>query len=164
MQQDAVKFITTKLGEARAKQFAAQIALIARDNPKLAIAIQRNPESFLTAFMASADRDLMPNTSKGLAYLIPYGDKVQFQVGYQGLLLEARRTGEVMTIDAELVFEGDEFDVIFGTERKIVHRPKFDIDRTNYAKVTHVYATAKLTNGEHPFVVLSKLDFIQVSS
>ncbi|HLG77025.1 MAG TPA: recombinase RecT, partial [Ktedonobacteraceae bacterium] len=97
---------------------------------------------------------------------IPYGEKVQFQVGYSGLLLEARRTGEVMTIDAELVFEGDEFEVTFGTDRRIIHKPSFDVDRTNYNKVTHVYATAKLTNGEHPFMVMTKkeLDKIRTSA
>lgn len=162
MQNDAIKFITQKLGEQRAREFATHVALMARDNFKLSLAIQNNPESFLSALMASAERDLMPNTSKGLAYLIPYGDKVQFQVGYNGLLLEARRTGEVMSIDAELVFKADEFDVVFGTERKIVHKPSFDTDRTNYANVTHVYATAKLTNGEHPFVVLTKKEVDKV--
>src|SRR2546421_77611 len=74
MQNEAIKFITQKLGEQRAREFATHIALMARDNFKLSLAIQNNPESFLSALMASAERDLMPNTSKGLAYLIPYGD------------------------------------------------------------------------------------------
>jgi recombination protein RecT len=166
MQSDVMKFVAKMLGTEKAQEYATRVALIARDNPKLGYAIQKNPESFLTAFMASAERDLMPNTSKGLAYLIPYGEKVQFQVGYSGLLLEARRTGEVMTIDAELVFEGDEFEVTFGTDRRIIHKPSFDVDRTNYNKVTHVYATAKLTNGEHPFMVMTKkeLDKIRTSA
>src|SRR5436853_538630 len=77
MQGDVMKFVTKMLGTEKAQEYATRVALIARDNPKLAYAIQKSPESFLTAFMASAERDLMPNTSKGLAYLIPYGDKVQ---------------------------------------------------------------------------------------
>ncbi len=164
MQGDVMKFVTKMLGTEKAQEYATRVALIARDNPKLAYAIQKNPESFLTAFMASAERDLMPNTSKGLAYLIPYGDKVQFQVGYPGLLLEARRTGEIMTIDAENVIKGDTFEYTLGTERKVVHRPADDVDRTKYDAITHVYATAKLTNGEHPFIVLTKKELDKVKA
>ena len=156
MQGDVMKFVAKMLDTEKAQEYATRVALIARESPKLAYAIQKNPESFLTAFMASAERDLMPNTSKGLAYLIPYGDKVQFQVGYQGLLLEARRTGEIKTIDGENVIKGDEFDWMLGTDRKIVHKPTSSADRTKYENITHVYATAKLTNGEHPFIVMTK--------
>lgn len=164
MQNDVIKFVTKMLGAEKAKEFATRVALIARDNPKLAIAIERNPESFLTAYMASAERDLMPNTSKGLAYLIPYGDKVQFQVGYQGLLLEARRTGEVMTIDGENVIRGDYFKHTLGTERKLEHEPGDDLDRTKYENISHAYATAKLTNGEHVFVVMTKKELDKVKA
>lgn len=164
MQTDVLKFVTKMLDRERAQEYATRVALIARDNPKLAIAIEKNPESFLTAYMASAERDLMPNTSRGLAYLIPYGDKVQWQAGYQGLLLEARRTGEVLTIDAENVMRGDEFDWELGTERRIVHRPAADNDRTKYEAITHVYATAKLTNGEHPFIVMTKKEIDKVKA
>src|SRR5574344_1528616 len=52
-------------------------------NPKLASCSQ---ESLLAAIMNSAQLGLEFNTPLGEAYLIPYGNRVNFQLGYQGLL------------------------------------------------------------------------------
>lgn len=163
VQANVIKFTRQKLGEKRAAEFATQVALIARENTKIAQAIVANPDSFLTAYLASAKLDLMPNTPEQYAYIIPYGDKVQFQTGYRGLLQLARRSGEIKTINAELVFEGDDFDVQYGSERKITHKPAFDVNRTDYTKVKFAYATALLTNGEVQFAVMTRdeLDKVQ---
>lgn len=162
VQTDVIKYTKKTLGEERAAEFATRVALIARDNDKLRTAIERNPDSFLTAYLASASLDLMPNTPEALAYIIPYGDKVQFQTGYKGLLKLARRSGEIKTISAELVFDGDTFDVELGTERRIEHKPSFDVDRTDYSKVTHAYATALLTNGETVFTVMTRAELNKI--
>jgi len=44
------------------------------------------PESFLGAMMQAAQLGVEPNTPIGQAYLIPYGNQVQFQLGYKGLI------------------------------------------------------------------------------
>lgn len=165
VQTDVIRYATKIWDKERATEFATRVALIARDNPQLHEAIKTNPDAFMVAYMASVSLDLMPNTPEGLAYIIPYGNKVQFQIGYKGLLRLARRSGEIKTINAELVFDGDHFRVKFGTERSIEHEPSFDVDRTDYSKVTHAYATAKLANGEDTFVVMSRkeLDKIQAT-
>lgn len=164
IQADVIKFATALWDKDRAQEFATRVALIARDNEKLRIAIEKNPDSFLTAYMASVSLDLMPNTPEALAYIIPYGDKVQFQTGYKGLLKLARRSGEIKTISAELVFDGDTFDVNLGTDRGIIHKPSFNVDRTDYAKVTHAYATALLENGEHVFSVMTRKELDKIQS
>lgn len=163
VQSDVVKYVSNMLGEERAAEFATNAALISQGNKALKDAIEKNPDSFLTAYLASASLDLMPNTPEQLAYLIPYGNVVQFQVGYKGLLKLARRSGEILTISAELVFQGDDFDVLYGSERSIHHVPDLDIDRTNYGLVTRAYAVAKLKNGETQFAVMTRaeLDKIQ---
>lgn len=163
IQADVIRFATALFDKERATEFATRVALIARDNDKLREAIERNPDSFLSAYMASVSLNLMPNTPEGDAYIIPYGGQVQFQTGYKGLVKLARRSGEIKTISAELVFKGDDFDVELGTERRITHRPSFELDRTNYVGVTHAYATALLTNGETQFAVMTRkeLDKIQ---
>ncbi|HVA10604.1 MAG TPA: recombinase RecT [Candidatus Dormibacteraeota bacterium] len=162
IQTDVMKFATALFDKERAKEFATRVALIARDNPQLKSAIERNPDGFLSAYMASVSINLMPNTPEGDAYIIPYGDKVQFQTGYKGLVKLARRSGEIKTISAELVFEGDHFDVELGTDRRITHKPEFDVDRTNYAGVTHAYATALLTNGEIQFAVMTRKELNKI--
>lgn len=164
VQADVIRFAGKLLDKERAAEFATRVALIARENAVIAKAIQNNPDSFLVAYMASVTLDLMPNTPEGLAYIIPYGDKVQFQTGYKGLIKLARRSGEIKSISAELVFNGDEFDVEFGTRRGIHHRPKLDIDRTDYKLVTNAYATASLTNGEDVFVVMTRKELDKIKS
>lgn len=162
IQRDVISFATRMFDQKRASEFATRVALIARDNKQLKEAIEKNPDSFLSAYMASVSLNLMPNTPEGDAYIIPYGDKVQFQTGYKGLIKLARRSGEIKTINAELVFDGDDFDVELGSERRIVHKPNYLLDRTAYIKVTHAYATALLTNGEFVFEVLSRKELNKV--
>lgn len=164
IQGDVVKFVSNLLGAERAAEFATRAAIMAKDNPKIGEIIQRNPDSFLTALMASASLDLMPNTPEQLAYLIPYGNAMQFQLGYKGLIKLARRSGEILTISAENVYEGDEFEVRYGSERTIHHVPDFDVDRTDYKKVTHAYAVAKLTNGEMQFAVMTRKELDKIQS
>lgn len=164
IQTDVIKFATALFDKERATEFATRVALIARDNEKLREAIEKNPDSFLSAYMASVTLNLMPNTPEGDAYIIPYGEKVQFQTGYKGLIKLARRSGEIKTISAELVFTGDDFNVELGTERRITHKPDFEIDRTNYAGVTHAYATALLTNGENVFAVMTRKELNKIQN
>lgn len=156
IQADVIRYTTKLLGEKRAHEFATRVALIARENTKLGQSIVSNPDSFLAAYLASATLNLMPNTPEQLAFVIPYGDKVQFQTGYRGLIQLARRSGEIKTISAELVFEGDDFKAQFGTDRKITHIPDFNVNRTDYKLVTHAYGAATLTNGETQFVVMTR--------
>lgn len=88
-------------------------------NPKLAECSQ---ESLLAAIMNSAQLGLEFNTPLGEAYLIPYGNKVNFQLGYQGLLKLAYNTGQFKRITAREVRENEEFDFDYGTG-EISHRP-----------------------------------------
>src|SRR5665213_272677 len=164
IQTDVIKFATALFDKERATEFATRVALIARDNSKLAEAIEKNPDSFLSAYMASVSLNLMPNTPEGDAYIIPYGDKVQFQTGYKGLIKLARRSGEIKTISAELVFKDEDFEVEYGTDRRIRHTPNFDIDRTKYESVTNAYATARLTNGEDVFVVMTRKELNKIQA
>lgn len=96
-----------------------------------------NPVSFIAAMMQSAQLGLEPNTPLGEAYLIPYGKQVQFQVGYQGLLNLAYRTGEYQSIVAREVRENDDFELDYGSE-SIKHVPCLKGTRGNvygyYAK------------------------------
>lgn len=164
---DAAKMVrqyaTGLINSKRAQQFAFQIAIMTKD-PKNGDKIKRcSPESVLASMMACVHLDLMPNTSEGLAYIIPYGTVAQFQLGYKGLVELAYRSGVTKSINAELVFAEDVFELELGTERKLVHKPSFAVtDRTDYSKCTAVYATAKLNNGEYVFEVLTKQDLEKV--
>lgn len=153
------------LGDERAAQFAAQVAILRQNNPGLEDA---SASSLLAAMMACVHTDLMPNTPAQLAFIIPYKDhrsgrvNAQFQIGYKGLATLAYRSGQVRIINAELVFNGDTFRVEFGTDRKLVHHPNFDVDRTDYKNVTHAYATATLSTGEVKFEVMTRAELNKI--
>lgn len=131
------------------ERFARIVTTAVTNNPKLA---QCTPQSFVGAMLNSAQLGLEPNTSLGQAYLIPYGNKCQFQIGYRGLLDLAFRTGEVKSITAEVVKENDTFEYELGIEPKLKHIPS----KTNRGKAIFYYAVFKLKNGGEGFTVMSK--------
>lgn len=136
----------------------ARIVLTAvRTNPRLA---ECTPASFLGCVMSLAQLGLEPNTPLGHAYLIPRRNKKRnttectMLIGYQGMLDLARRSGQVTNIYAYVVRAGDAFKYRLGTERYIEHVPSDDPQRESRA-ITHVYAVAKIKDGEPEFEVLT---------
>lgn len=115
------------------------------------------PESFLGAMMTAAQLGVEPNTALGQAYLIPYGNQCQFQLGYKGLIDLAYRSGEVSTIQARTVYENDEFDFEYGLDMKLIHRPA----KENRGEPIYYYAVVKLTNGGYNFEVMSFEDMVE---
>lgn len=123
-----------------------RIALTAfNGNPELQ---QCEPISFIAAMMQSAQLGLEPNTPLGQAYLIPYGTQVQFQVGYKGLLDLAHRTGMYKNIQAQTVYENDEFDMELGLNPVLRHKPLTNGER---GAVIGYYAVYNLINGGQGF-------------
>ncbi|WP_454957471.1 recombinase RecT [Dialister invisus] len=115
------------------------------------------PESFLGAMMQAAQLGVEPNTPIGQAYLIPYGNQVQFQLGYKGLIDLAYRSGEVQSIQAHEVHEDDTFEYELGLNPKLKHVPAMK-DR---GQVILYYAVIKLKNGGEGFEVMSREDVDQ---
>ena len=110
-------------------------------------------ESILRAVVDCARFGIDP--AFGRAYIIPYGGEAELQLGYLGLIELAKRSGEIKSITAELVQEGDDFEVEFGTNPKFSHRPKFQGDGNGYK---FVYALAVFVDGHFEYTVLSKED------
>lgn len=114
--------------------------------------------SFLAALMNAAQLGLEPNTPLGQAYLIPYNNKgileCQFQVGYKGLIDLSYRNPQMQVIQAQAVYENDEFIYELGLNSKLIHRPALE----NRGEVKAFYGLYKLTNGGFGFEVMSKAD------
>lgn len=128
-----------------------------RANPDLA---KCNQMSFLGCVLSAAQLGLEVNTPLGQAYLIPrkskdHGMECTLQIGYQGFMDLARRSGEVSAIYAEAVYQGDAFGYELGLEKKLSHKPSEDPGRED-GPLTHVYAVAKLKSGEALFAVLTR--------
>lgn len=130
----------------------ARIALTEiRKVPKLA---QCNPGSFLGAVIQSAQLGLEPGNNLGHAYLVPYKNECQLIVGYRGMIDLARRSGQIITLQAHAVYENDKFEFEFGLDPKLAHVPA----RSNRGKAIYFYAAAKLKDGGEQFDVMSVED------
>jgi recombination protein RecT len=121
------------------------IAGAIRTTPKLA---ECDPLTLLGAMMTCASIGLEPNTVLGHAYLIPFGRQVTLIIGYKGMIDLARRSGHVVSIHADVVYEGDQFSYEYGSDQHLRHVPEGA--RQN---PTHAYCHAKLTDGE-AFIVM----------
>ena len=131
-----------------------RIALSAlNNNPTLQ---KCTPMSFLAAMMNAAQLGLEPNTPLGQAYLIPFKNKgvleTQFQIGYKGLIDLAYRNGQMQTIQAQSVYENDEFYYEYGLEPKLVHRPA----SSDRGELVYFYGLFRTVNGGYGFSVMSK--------
>lgn len=131
-----------------------------RQTPKLA---ECTPQSVLGSLMTCAQLGLRPGVL-GHAYLLPFWDKrqggqvAQLVVGYQGLVELAHRSGKIQSLIARTVYEHDTFDVDYGLEDKLVHKPYMGGDK---GQPIAYYAVAKFTTGGHAFFVMSHPEMLE---
>lgn len=128
--------------------------------------VQRTPEllecapiTLLGAVFQAAQLGLVPDGVLGQAYLVPFRNsrknrkEVQFIPGYRGLITLVRRSGELSTIDAEVVHQKDQFTYKRGTTPTLEHTPyQGDGDPGG---IIGVWAAARLKDGGYQIVYLS---------
>jgi len=68
---------------------------------------QYPPMDVIGEAMKAATLNLPITKSLGFAYIVPYKGRVQFQIGYKGMIQLAMRSGQVRTINAGPVYEGE---------------------------------------------------------
>ena len=108
-----------------------------------------SPHSLVAAIVEASSLGLEID-GRGLAYLVPYGDRATLIPGYKGLMDLAYRSGKVTSIYAETVHEHDEFEYQLGTNPRLVHKPSLNGRGARIA----VYAVAQIKDGDPAFVVL----------
>ena len=130
----------------------ARVALTTiRTTPKL---LECNINSLMAAVMQAAQLGLEPGLI-GQCYIIPYGKEATFIVGYKGMIDLARRSGNIESIYAHSVYENDSFDIEYGLEQKLAHKPNFEGDR---GKFKGAYMVAKFKDGGYYFEYMPKSD------
>lgn len=85
----------------RAPQFITSVLQIATTNTLLA---NVEPISIYNSAAVAATLDLPLNNSLGFAWIVPYGGKAQFQIGWKGLVQLAQRTGQYKRINVVEVY------------------------------------------------------------
>ena len=66
-----------------------------------------DPNSILMAGAVAGTLDLPVDPSLGMAYIIPYGKKAQFQIGYKGLIELGHRSQQYIGLEVTDVREGE---------------------------------------------------------
>lgn len=131
----------------------------ASKNPKI---LECSPITVYRAITEAAQLGLEAGGPLGHAYLVPYGNQCQLIVSYKGMIDLARRSGQILSIEARVVYAGDEFDYQYGLEPKCRHVPKaVDLDD---AKITHAYAVAHLVGGGTQFEVMTRAQIESIRS
>jgi recombination protein RecT len=119
-----------------------------KTNPKL---LECSIESLLGAVLQSAQLGLEPNLMNQ-CYFIPYKGQVSFQIGYKGLIDLVTRSGQVISIVAQEVCQGDQFHFEYGRNEQLTHVPAPFQKR---GEPIAYYAYAHLKNGGFVFQVMS---------
>ena len=145
MQPEIARALPTHMN---ADRMARLLLTAVRQTPKLA---QCDPQSFAGSILTAAALGLEPNTPNGEAYLIPYGKECQLVVGYQGMTKLFYQSPLAQHIDAQAVYENDEFDYAYGLDPYLRHKPALG----ERGDVVVYYGVAKLKSGASHFVVLS---------
>jgi len=147
-------------------QFIQVVLSEIKKNEKLLQAFMENPSSMFASILAGAEIGLIPSDMIGEFYLIPrnlkqadgkYKMSVTPLIGYKGLVNIILRGGEVSRVHTEVVYEGDTFEPIYGLEPNIIHKPNFDVPRTQ-DKIKYAYAVAKMKSGEYQFCVMTRAE------
>jgi len=135
------------------------VRLVTTEIRKVPDLLKCNPISLFSAVVQCSQLGLEPN-GLGHAYLLPYynnkikGYDVQLIIGYRGMLDLARRSGQILSINAYEVYDTDVFEVMLGLNPDIIH--KRDIKTSENGKLIAVYAVAKLKDGGTQFEVMTK--------
>ena len=108
--------IKTRFGEilgAKAPQFMASITNAVTGNKYLQ---NCSTQSIMASAFVAASLDLPIDPNLGRAYIIPYGDKAQFQIGYKGFVELAIRTGKYKDMNAVEIYEDElkEYNPVLG--------------------------------------------------
>lgn len=111
-------------------------------------------ESVALALLTASQAGIEPDGYHG--HLVPYGSVCQFIPDYKGLVQLALENGVV--IDAEAVYEKDQFSYQRGLVPSLVHVPSEDEDR---GPLRCAYAIAHFASGHSKFVVATKHDVLK---
>lgn len=140
-----------------------------RSNEKLLKIALTAPDSLMKALHDAAALKLVPNGVLGSAYIVPRWnsktrrDEAYFQAGYRGLVDLIIRSGKVSHVESRVVYEQDDFELVYGTSPNLKHVPFVDGNR---GKVRGAYAVGFMLDGSTvvEFMTAAQIDAIRKRS
>ena len=136
------------------EKIAELYMLASTKEPKL---LDCTPISILNAVRCMAETGL--DLRGGQAAIVPFGNEAVFIPMYQGVALNLVRCGVVRDIDAQVVFDGDDFEYEYGSNSHLRHVPKnegYADSADAWEHIVAAWSMVTLPNGEKKFRVVSK--------
>lgn len=98
-------------------------------------------DTIVSALLHCASDGLLPDGKQ--ATLVTYRGKLTYVPMYQGLVEIIYRGKAVQSVNTHIIYDSDKFEVMMGTEERIIHIP----DMLKNGNKIAVYAVATLNNG-----------------
>lgn len=146
LSNESVKLRFKEILGQKAPGFISSILSVTNSNTLLQKA---EPQSIMNAAVIAATLDLPINGSLGFAYIVPYKDQAQFQIGYKGLVQLAMRSGQYKTINVAEVYEGE-----IKSENRFTGEYEFGEKTSD--KVVGYMAYFRLTNGFEKYMYMTR--------
>lgn len=149
---DAIrKQMKSLLGE-KVGHFMMAIVGVVEGTPQLQSC---DPQSIINSAIASATLDLPIEKNLGYAYIVPYKNKAQFQLGYKGYIQLALRSGQYKYINSIEIKEGEleSYNLLTGEFNfKFIE----DINKRLEAKTIGYASYIEFTNGFRNTLYMTK--------
>lgn len=145
-----------------AEGFIRRIITSVQLEPKLLAADRKS--LFVACMKAAQDGLLLDGREAGLSV---YNDRqnggqtVAYLPMVGGILKKIRQSGEISSVRAHVVYEGDEFEYELGDDERIVHRPSLTAQG---GKIVAAYAIAKFKDGDIQREVMSWAQIQKIAS
>jgi recombination protein RecT len=139
LSQDGVRKRFQEIMGEKAPAFISSIISATKATPSL---MTCEPDSIISSAVIAATLDLPIQPSLGFAWMVPYGKKAGFQIGWKGLVQLAMRTGQYKTINTAEVYEGE----LVG-ENRFTGEYEFNPKGKQSDKIIGYMAYFKLLNG-----------------
>ena len=123
---------------------------------------QCNPATVAGAVFSAASLGLSIDGISGEAYLVPYKQECQLQIGFKGFVKLAFNSGKVRQFTAHPVYEADEFKFEYGTNQHLKHVPAIAFGEDERGDVVAAWALVDYTGGGKDFEVLQRADIDKI--
>lgn len=134
----------------RAPQYMSSIVNLVNSDVNLK---KCEPMSIIASCMVAATMDLPVDKNLGYAWVVPYGTKAQFQMGYKGYIQLALRTGQYKAINVVEIREGELI-----SWNPLSEEVEIDFTKRKSDKVIGYAGYFKLLNGFEKTVYWSRED------
>lgn len=139
------------------EKFASVVMTALQNNPEL---LNLDRSSLFNSAMKCAQDGLLPDGRE--AAFVKFGNKVQYMPMVSGILKKVRNSGELSSINAQVVYTNDEFDYwIDEMGEHLKHKPKLDGER---GVRSMTYAVARTKDGSIYLEVMTEEQIQDVRS